>query len=55
MNAYDKVPVKQNENGVALVSGFSPTIVKAVLAADLKDFTPLSIMKKTILVDRYDY
>ena len=55
LNAYDNVPVKQNENGVALVSGFSPTIVKAVLAADLKDFTPLSIMKKTILVDRYDY
>jgi len=55
LNAHDNVPVKQNENGVALVSGFSPTIVKSVLAADLEGFTPENIMRKTIMVDRYDY
>ena len=55
LNAHDNVPVKHNENGVALVSGFSPTIVKSVLAADLDDFTPENIMRKTIMVDRYNY
>lgn len=55
LNAYDNAPVKYNEKGVALVSGFSPAIVKNVLAADLKDFTPESIMLKTIMVERYNY
>jgi hypothetical protein len=55
LNAYDNVPVKHDENGVAMVSGFSPTIVKSVLSADLDDFTPENIMRKTIMSDRYDY
>jgi hypothetical protein len=55
LNAADNVPVKFNKNGVALVSGFSPTIVKSVLAADLEDFTPEAIMRKTIMSERYDY
>ena len=55
LNAADNVPVKFNKNGVALVSGFSPTIVKSILAADLEDFTPEAIMRKTIMSERYDY
>ena len=55
LNAADNVPVKFNEKGVALVSGFSPSIVKSVLAADLEEFTPEEIMRKTIMSDRYDY
>ena len=55
LNAADNVPVKFNKAGVALVSGFSPTIVKSVLAADLEEFTPQSIMLKTIMSERYDY
>ena len=55
LNSYDNVPVRHDENGVALVSGFSPSIAKAVLAADLQDFTPENIMRKTIMVERYDY
>ena len=54
LNAADNVPVKMNTNGVALVSGFSPTIVKAVLSADMDEFTPEGIMMKTIMSDRYD-
>ena len=55
LNAADNVPVKFNEKGVALVSGFSPSIVKSVLAADLEEFTPEEIMRKTIMSERYDY
>jgi hypothetical protein len=55
LNAADNVPVKFNKQGVALVSGFSPTIMKSVLAADLEEFTPEAIMRKTIMSDRYDY
>ena len=55
LNAKDNVPVKFNENGVALVSGFSPSIVKSVLAADLEEFTPYNIMLKTIMNERYNF
>jgi hypothetical protein len=55
LNAHDNVPARFNDNGVALVSGFSPAIVKGILAADLDDFTPEAIMLKTIMSDRYDY
>ena len=51
--SYDNVPVKYDESGVALVSGFSPAIVKSVLAA--KDFNPEQIVLDTIMAPRYDY
>lgn len=55
LNARDNAPAKHNEQGVALVSGFSPAIVKSVLSADLSQFTPEGIMLKTIMSERYDY
>jgi hypothetical protein len=54
LNAHDNVPVKYDTRGVALVSGFSPAIMKAVLAGDADQFTPESIMMKAIMVPRYD-
>ena len=54
LNASDNVPVKYDTRGAALVSGFSPSIVKAVLSADTEQFTPEGIMMKTIMVPRYD-
>lgn len=54
LNAGDNVPVKFNEKGVALVSGFSPTIVKTVLGGDFEQFTPEAIMMKAIMNPRYD-
>ena len=54
LNAADNVPVKFNERGVALVSGFSPTIVKTVLGGDFEQFTPEAIMMKAIMNPRYD-
>ncbi len=53
INARDNVPVKFDTRGVALVSGFSPSILKAVMAADMEQFTPEAIMNKTIMSDRY--
>ena len=55
LNAHDNVPVKYDTRGVALVSGFSPSIVKAVLQAEMDNFTPEAIMMQTIMNPRYDY
>lgn len=55
LSSADNVPVKFNEKSVALVSGFSPSIMKAVLAADMDEFSPQGIMMKTIMKSRYDY
>jgi hypothetical protein len=54
LNAADNVPVSFDHKNTALVSGFSPTIVKSVLSADLERFTPEGIMLKTIMNPRYD-
>jgi hypothetical protein len=53
LNAADNVPVKFDEKGTALVSGFSPSIMKSVLAADMEGFTPEAIMKKAVSSERY--
>jgi len=49
----DNTPVRFDKNGTALVSGFSPSILKSVLAGDLEQFTPEQVMIKTIMSDRY--
>lgn len=51
--AYGNTPVKFDKSGTALVSGFSPAVVKPLLAGDLENFTPESVMLKTIMDDRY--
>ena len=49
-------PVKFDDRGVCHVSGFSPAIMKSILADDLNehDFTPYNVMLKTLNVERYD-
>ncbi len=54
LNAHDNVPVKYDTRGVALVSGFSPSIMVSVLGGDTDNFTPEAIMLKTLMVDRYN-
>ena len=54
INSADNVPVKSHKSGAALVSGFSPSIMKALLGANLEEFTPEGVMLKTIMVPRYD-
>lgn len=51
INAYGNVPVEFREDGVALVSGFSPAIMKSVLSG--KTFTPEGIMLEAVMSDRY--
>lgn len=45
-------PVTKHQSGAALVSGFSPSVVRSVLG--MKEITPEDIMLKTLLVERYD-
>jgi len=52
---YGNVPVKFDSRNTAHVSGYSPAIMKSVLANDLEDFTPYNVMMKTLMQDRYDY
>jgi hypothetical protein len=44
------IPVQENENGVALVSGFSPHIMKMVLSEKLD---PFEVLIETLNSDRY--
>lgn len=46
-------PVTYNKVGAALVSGFSPSIVKSVLGGE--EMTPISIMLKAVMVEKYDF
>ena len=51
----DQSPVKVNDQGVVLVSGFSPSIMATVLGANPEEFTPYAMMLKTIMNDRYSF
>lgn len=52
MSRHDNVPVSNKQPGTALVSGFSPSIVKNILSGE--NMTPASIMLKTVMNPRYD-
>lgn len=51
LNSHDNVPVKFDKRGTALVSGFSPAVMKGVLSG--ADMTPEGIMLATVDVPRY--
>lgn len=53
LNARENVPVTFDTRGVALLSGYSPAVVKAVLKG--ADFTPMTIMLDSISGDRYNF
>lgn len=46
-------PVTFHQNGTAMISGFSPTIMKSVLSNNLESYTPKSIMMETLNGERY--
>jgi len=53
VNTGDGVPVKHNALGVALVSGFSPSIMASVMNAE--EMSPNAMMLKTVMNTRYDW
>lgn len=50
-NGTCEVSVK--DNGVAMVSGFSPATLKALLGGE--KFDPISVMLKAVMIERYDW
>lgn len=54
-SGYKNTAVQYDSRGVCQVSGFSPAIMKSVLANDLETFTPYNVMLKTLEKDRYAY
>ena len=54
LNAHDNAPVSHDKSGAALISGFSPAILKSVLATDYDKCTPENVMLETIMNPRYD-
>lgn len=51
----DQSPVKVTDQGVVLVSGFSPAIMASVLGANPEEFTPYALMMKVLNDSRYDF
>lgn len=45
-------PVKMNDKGVALVSGYSPSIIPSILGESI---SPMAVMLKTLNVERYNF
>lgn len=51
VSRHDNIPVKFDKKGTALISGFSPSILKSVL--NMNEMTPVDIMLTTINNSRY--
>lgn len=49
------IPVRMDERGVVLISGYNPVILEGILEVDLKKIAPGYIMLKTVLDNRYDF
>ena len=47
----NNLPVRFDEAGTALISGFSPSILKSILSGS--DISPIEIMYQTINSERY--
>ena len=55
LNDKGNTPVTFNQSNTALVSGFSPALLKAVLSNNLKSFTPKNVMMEAIMSPRYSF
>jgi hypothetical protein len=49
------IPVEFDQDGVALVSGFSPALLEPVLGADYSKYDPLNIVREVVCKERYDW
>lgn len=46
------IPVQLTDSGVALVSGFSPSVLQGILSGEMN---PLAVVQKLVFVERYDF
>ena len=53
LNAYPGQPAECSDENVAMVSGFSPSIMKAILNAE--EFNPIDVMLEAIEPIKLDY
>jgi len=51
-SAAGTMPVKADTKGTAMVSGFSPSILKGIVTGELD---PVGVMLKIVMSERYDY
>lgn len=52
VNSWGNVPMKMHDTGTCLVSGCSPSILKAVLTDGV--ITPVGVMRDAVYTERYD-
>ena len=53
LDAHFGTPASCSDDSVAMVSGFSPSIMKAILNAE--DFNPMSVMLEALVSIELDY
>lgn len=55
VNDHGNKPVTEQRENTVLVSGFSPSIMKTLLKADVESITPIAQMMETLMDKRYDF
>jgi hypothetical protein len=51
VNGSDNTPIKADDSGACLVSGYSPSILRTLLSG--KDLSPIGVMMDTVYSERY--
>ena len=55
VNDHGNKPVTENRENTVLVSGFSPSVMKTLLKADIESITPVAQMMETLMQERYNF
>ena len=55
VNDQGNKPVTEQRENTVLVSGFSPSIMKTLLKADVESITPIAQMMETLMQERYNF
>ena len=55
VNDHGNKPVTEQRENTVLVSGFSPSVMKTLLKADVESITPVAQMMETLMQERYNF
>lgn len=55
VNDHGNKPVTEQRENTILVSGFSPSVMKTLLKADVESITPVAQMMETLMQERYNF